>query len=65
MECPDKARLVNEYSATLLEFSRSLRALRNMLGEIAEEDWQYAEQIRLRAEQARATLEQHLKEHGC
>ena len=65
MECPEKARLVNEYSSTLLEFSRSLRALRNMLGEVKEEDWQYAEQIRLRAEQARATLENHLKEHGC
>ena len=65
MECPEKARLVNEYSATLLEFSRSLRALRKMLGDVTEEEWHYAEQARLRAEQARVMLENHLKEHGC
>jgi len=65
MECPDKTRLVSEYNQPLLEFSRSLRALRKMLGDLTEQDWQFAEQHRERAEQARVTLEVHIKEHGC
>lgn len=69
MICGEKARLVDEYSAATLAFSKAVQELRRKIGTSPKEDYKRLERIssvaRVKAKQARLALEQHIAAHRC
>jgi hypothetical protein len=69
MICEEKARLVDEYSATTSDFSKAVQEMRRKIGTSSKEEYKRLEQnsseARVKAEQARLALEQHIAAHRC
>ena len=69
MICEEKTRLVDEYSAATLAFSKTVQELRRNIGTSPREEYKRLERIsseaRVKAEQARLALEQHISAHRC
>jgi hypothetical protein len=69
MGCEEKARLVEEYSAATSAFSEAVKELRRKIGTSPREEYTRLERIssqaRVKAEQARLALEQHISSHRC
>jgi hypothetical protein len=69
MVCEVKTRLIDEYSAATLAFSKAVQELRGNIGTSPKEDYKRLEQnsseARVKAEQARLALEQHIAAHHC
>jgi hypothetical protein len=69
MVCEEKTRRVDEYSAATLAFSKAVQELRRNIGTSPREDYKRLERVssdaRVKAEQARLALEQHVASHGC
>jgi hypothetical protein len=64
-----KTRLTVEYEATTALFSEAVTELRKNIGTSSKEDYdrlgRVANDARLKSEQARLVLEEHIAEHRC
>jgi hypothetical protein len=69
MSCEEKKRLATEYESTTAKFAEAVADLRKKMGTSAKEEYQRldraANEARVRSEQARLALEQHVSAHGC
>jgi hypothetical protein len=67
--CDEKTRLVTEYEATTSVFSEAVKELHRKIGTSPKEEYQRLERIsteaRMKSEQARLALEQHIVTHRC
>ena len=69
MSCDVKIRLTVQYEAATSLFSEAVTELRQKIGTSTKEDYEQlgrrANEARVKSEQARLALEQHLAEHRC
>lgn len=69
MSCAMKVRLTSEYEAATILFSEAVTELRQKIGISIREDYERlgrkANDARVKSEQARLALEQHIAEHCC
>ena len=69
MFCEEKARLAKEYEAATSKFSEEVRELQRRIGTSPKEEYDRLErasnEARVRSEQARLALEQHIAAHRC
>jgi hypothetical protein len=69
MRCEEKARLTQEYEAATAKFAEEVRRLQQNLGTSARPEYERLQRVsneaRVKSEQARLLLEQHLVAHGC
>jgi hypothetical protein len=67
--CKEKARLATEYEVFTTKFSDAVAELRRKMGVSAKEEYERldraANKARVKSEQARLALEQHIAAHGC
>jgi hypothetical protein len=67
--CEEKTRLGTEYDATTSRFSEAVRELHQRMGTSLKDEYDRLErasnEARVRSEQARLALEQHVAAHGC
>jgi hypothetical protein len=67
--CEEKARLVTEYEAATSAFCEAVTELRRKIGTSPKEEYKRLERIsteaRVKSEQARLALEQHISTHRC
>jgi hypothetical protein len=65
----EKERLVSEYETTTSGFAASLTELQRRMGVCSKEEYERlhreVDEARVKSEQARLTLEQHVAAHGC
>jgi hypothetical protein len=69
MSCKEKERLVIEYEATTGHFSDAVAGLNDKIRIMPKEEYERLERAanehRMKSEQARLALEQHVAAHGC
>ena len=69
VSCKEKARLAKEYEVATSKFSEAVRELQRRIGTSPKEDYDRLErasnEARVRSEQARLALEQHVAAHRC
>jgi hypothetical protein len=69
MSCDRKVRLTSEYEAATALFFEAVTELRRKIGISTREDYEQlgrrANDARVKSEQARLALEQHVAEHRC
>jgi hypothetical protein len=69
VNCEEKARLAKEYDAATAAFSETVTELNRKLGTSPKEEYKRLERIstdaRVKSEQTRLALEQHIVAHGC
>jgi hypothetical protein len=69
MTCQEKARLAQDYEAATVRFSEAVGRLQRNIGTSTRADYERLQRIsdeaRVKSEQARLALEQHLAAHGC
>jgi len=69
MNCEEKSRLAIEYEASTMKFSEAVTELRKKMGTSAKDEYQRldraANEARVKSEQARLALEQHIAAHRC
>jgi len=69
MSCEEKTRLAAEYEAATGTFAAAVTELRRRIGISAEEEYRRmdraANEARVKSEQARLALEQHVAAHRC
>jgi ATP-dependent helicase YprA (DUF1998 family) len=69
MSCEEKKRLATEYEAATGKFSEAVTELRKKMGTSAKEEYQRLDratnEARVKSEQARLALEQHISAHRC
>jgi hypothetical protein len=69
MNCEGKGRLATEYEASTMKFSEAVTELWKKMGISAREEYQRldraANEARVKSEQARLALEQHIAAHRC
>ena len=69
LPCPEKARLLEAYTAATSDYSRTLDTLRLRIGVLSKGEYtalrRSVERARTASEHARSVLESHIKEHGC
>jgi hypothetical protein len=69
MGCEDKAGLVREYNVATAAFSEAVNELHRRIGTSPIEEYKRLERIssaaRVKSEQARLALEQHIAVHRC
>jgi hypothetical protein len=69
MVCEEKARLAMEYEAATSAFSEAVTELHRKIGTYPKEEYKKLERIsteaRVKSEQARLALEQHISTHRC
>jgi hypothetical protein len=67
--CEEKARLATEYEAATAAFSEAVKELHRKIGTSPKEEYRRLERIsteaRVKSEQARLALEQHISAHHC
>jgi hypothetical protein len=67
--CEEKARLAAEYQAAAEGFSKAVTELRQKIGTSSAEEYdrlqRVSEEGRIRSEQTRLALEQHIAAHRC
>ena len=67
--CAEKEHLLGLYDAAANEFSRTVSVLKLRMGVLSREEYrrlrQFSEHARIKLEQVRLDLEQHIAEHGC
>jgi hypothetical protein len=67
--CEEKARLVREFKEATVAFSEAVKELRRRMGTSPKEEYERLQQIaneaRLKSEQAKFSLEQHIDTDGC
>jgi hypothetical protein len=69
MVCEEKTRLAMEYEATTSAFSEAVKELHRKIGTSPKEEYKRLERIsteaRVKSEQSRLALEQHISAHRC
>ncbi len=69
MICEEKTRLATEYDAATTKFSEAVRELRHRAGTSPKDEYDRLEwasnEARVKSEQARLALEQHVAAHRC
>jgi hypothetical protein len=69
MSCEEKARLVRDYDNATLAFSNAVQEMHRKIGTSLKEEYERLERIshqaRVKSEQTRLTLEQHIATHRC
>ena len=69
MNCDEKTRLAMEYEDATTGFSHAVTELRRKIGISTRENYEQlgrrANDARVKSEQARLALEQHIAEHRC
>jgi hypothetical protein len=69
MDCEVKIRLTSQYEEATKLFSEAVTELRRKIGISTREDYEQlgrrANDARVKSEQARLALEQHIAEHRC
>jgi hypothetical protein len=69
MHCEIKIRLTSDYEAATTLFSEAVTALRRRIGTSTKEEYdrltRAANDARVKSEQARLALEQHVADHRC
>lgn len=69
MNCEEKTRLLMEYQAATSTFSETVKELHRKIGTSPKAEYQRLERIaneaRVKSEQARLALEQHVATHRC
>jgi hypothetical protein len=69
MSCEEKARLLRQYDNATLAFSNAVQELRRNNGTSPKEEYERLERIsseaRVKSEQTRLALEQHIAGHSC
>jgi hypothetical protein len=69
MNCEEKARLAAEYDTATGKFSGAVKELREKMGTSPKEEYERldraANEARVKSEQARLALEQHIAAHRC
>ena len=69
MSCEEKTRLAMEYDAATSKFSEAVRELHQRIGTSPKDEYDRLErasnEARVRSEQARLALEQHIAAHRC
>jgi len=69
MDCKVKIRLISQYEEATTLFSEAVTELRRKIGISTREDYEQlgrrANDARVKSEQARLALEQHIAEHRC
>ena len=69
MNCQEKDRLAKEYDAATSKFSEVVTDLRRKIGTSPKEEYERLErasnEARLKSEQTRLALEQHIAAHRC
>lgn len=67
--CEEKARLAREYDDATLAFSNAVQELRRKIGTSLKDEYERLERIsneaRVKSEQTRLALEQHVAGHHC
>jgi hypothetical protein len=67
--CEEKTGLVREYKDATAAFSEAVKELRRRMGTSPKDEYKHLQQIaneaRLKSEQTRFSLEQHIDTHGC
>ena len=69
MACEEKARLASEYRQTARKYADAVDALNKKMGTSAKAEYErlarVADEARVKSEQSRLALEQHIAEHNC
>jgi hypothetical protein len=69
MNCDEKVRLATIYEDAAHRFSEAVKELRQKVGTTAKFEYdgldRAANEARVKSEQARLALEQHVATHGC
>jgi hypothetical protein len=69
MPCEEKARLATAYDEATSAFSEAVKELHRNIGTSPKEEYKRLERIsteaRVKSEQARLALEQHISTHRC
>ena len=69
MSCEEKTRLAMEYDAATSKFSEAVRELHRRIDTSPKDEYDRLErasnEARVRSEQARLALEQHIAAHRC
>lgn len=69
MACEEKQRLGGEYEAATKKFSDAVTELQRKMGTSPKDDYdrlsRAADEARVKSEQARLALEQHIAAHRC
>jgi hypothetical protein len=69
VNCEEKNRLATEYESSTAKFADAVTELRKKMGTSAKEDYdrldRAANEARVKSEQARLALEQHIAGHRC
>jgi hypothetical protein len=69
MGCELKKRLAKEYEVATAEFAEAVRQLQHNIGTSTRADYarlrQHSDEARVKSEQSRLALEQHVSAHDC
>jgi len=69
MTCEEKARLVSDYEIAAKKFAQAVAELQRKIGTSTKAEFERltraADEARLKSEQARLALEQHIAAHNC
>jgi hypothetical protein len=69
MACEEKQLLGSEYEAATKNFSRTVSELQQNMGVSSKAEYERlaraSDEARVKSEQARLALEQHVSAHGC
>ena len=69
LSCEEKTRLLMEYEAATSTFSEAVKELHRKIGTSPKEEYKRLERIssvaRVKSEQARLAIEQHIAAHRC
>lgn len=69
MSCAEKERLVQDYEATTTKFAEAVREIQMRIGTSTRSEYERlqraSDEARVRSEQARLALEQHVAAHKC
>jgi hypothetical protein len=68
-ECPEKSRLMDQYSSAIAEFSRTAQVVNTRMGVMYQGDYQRLSKAmgdaRVASENAHRALINHIADHGC
>jgi hypothetical protein len=68
-ECEEKVRLLEEYQEASQRYASSVRELKQKIGTTPKDRYdglhRASDEARVKTEQARIALEQHMAAHGC
>jgi hypothetical protein len=68
-DCDEKTRLAQQYEFATAQFSKAVKELSQKIGTSSKEEYarldRVANESRVKSEQARLALEQHIASHRC